>query len=79
LSDDDGENTLVGTGRSARIMQAERLKRQQRKLARSRHLHAVAPRLAILQNMPFFIPFETRVQIFREFIRLDKVRLIIQG
>jgi ubiquitin-protein ligase E3 C len=77
MSDDDGgENSLIGTGRSARIRHAERLKRQQRKLARSRHLHAVAPRLAILQNMPFFIPFETRVQIFREFIRLDKVRLV---
>jgi ubiquitin-protein ligase E3 C len=71
--DDDDENSLIGTSHSARIRHAERLKRQQRKLARSRHLQAVAPRLAILQNMPFFIPFETRVQIFREFIRLDQV------
>jgi ubiquitin-protein ligase E3 C len=70
----EDESFLIGTGHGARIRNAERLKRQQRKLARSRHLQAVAPRLAILQNMPFFIPFETRVQIFREFIRLDQVR-----
>jgi ubiquitin-protein ligase E3 C len=73
--EEEGEyNVLIGTGRGARIRHAERLKRQQRKLARARQLQAVAPRLAILQNMPFFIPFETRVQIFREFIRLDQVR-----
>jgi ubiquitin-protein ligase E3 C len=34
----------------------------------------VAPRLQILQNMPFFIPFETRVKIFREFVRLDMTK-----
>jgi len=28
--------------------------------------------LEILQNMPFFIPFTTRVEIFRQFVRLDQ-------
>lgn len=32
------------------------------------------PRLNILRNVPFFIPFETRVEIFRGFIERDRVR-----
>ncbi|GAB7350385.1 hypothetical protein MBLNU459_g1007t1 [Dothideomycetes sp. NU459] len=46
--------------------------RDQRRASRKRYLEAVAPRLEILQNMPFLIPFETRVEIFREFVRLDQ-------
>jgi ubiquitin-protein ligase E3 C len=72
--EDDGHDAVIGASHSARLRHAERLKRQQRKLSRMRYLQAVAPRLEILQNMPFFIPFETRVQIFREFVRLDQVR-----
>ena len=32
------------------------------------------PRLNILRNVPFFIPFETRVEIFRGFIDRDRLR-----
>jgi ubiquitin-protein ligase E3 C len=32
------------------------------------------PRLNILRNVPFFIPFETRVEIFRGFIKRDRER-----
>jgi ubiquitin-protein ligase E3 C len=32
------------------------------------------PRLNILRNVPFFIPFETRVEIFRGFIQRDRER-----
>jgi ubiquitin-protein ligase E3 C len=32
------------------------------------------PRLNILRNVPFFIPFETRVEIFRGFIDRDRAR-----
>lgn len=32
------------------------------------------PRLNILRNVPFFIPFETRVQIFRGFIDRDRAK-----
>ena len=32
------------------------------------------PRLNILRNVPFFIPFETRVEIFRGFIDRDRVQ-----
>ncbi|KAK5136090.1 hypothetical protein LTR08_004140 [Meristemomyces frigidus] len=46
--------------------------RAQRKASRKRYLESVAPRLEILQNMPFFIPFVTRVEIFRQFVQLDQ-------
>jgi ubiquitin-protein ligase E3 C len=36
-------------------------------------LAQISPRLGILNNIPFAIPFETRVRIFREFIYNDKV------
>ncbi|KAI4749119.1 hypothetical protein E4T50_00640 [Aureobasidium sp. EXF-12298] len=47
--------------------------RKTRQASNVRYLQSVAPRLEILQNMPFMIPFETRVEIFREFVRLDMV------
>ena len=69
--EDDG---LVGTHRTQQVRRVERLKRQQRKTARMKHLERVTPRLEILQNMPFFIPFTTRLEIFREFITVDQLR-----
>ncbi|KAI5809742.1 hypothetical protein DFH27DRAFT_158609 [Peziza echinospora] len=41
---------------------------------RSHMLAVVVPRLEILQHLPFFIPFHTRVQIFREFVSVDQRR-----
>ncbi|KAF2116398.1 hypothetical protein BDV96DRAFT_573992 [Lophiotrema nucula] len=70
----DDTPQLIGTGRSQQQRRLERLQRQQRKASRRRYLQAVAPRLEILQNMPFFIPFTTRVQIFREFVNLDMTK-----
>lgn len=74
--DEDFDDTpqLIGTGRTQQQRRLERLQRQQRKASRRRYLQAVAPRLEILQNMPFFIPFATRVQIFREFVHLDMTK-----
>ncbi|KAH7135807.1 E3 ubiquitin-protein ligase NEDD4 [Dendryphion nanum] len=74
--EDDVDNPpqLIGTGRTQQKRRQERLIRDQRKASRRRYLQAVAPRLEILQNMPFFIPFTTRVQIFREFINLDMIK-----
>ena len=78
--DDDQEEEfddtpqLIGTGRTQQQRRLEKLQRQQRKASRRRYLQAVAPRLEILQNMPFFIPFTTRVQIFREFVHLDMTK-----
>ncbi len=48
--------------------------KEQKRSRRMRQMEAVAPRHEILQNLPFFIPFETRVQIFREFILRDQQR-----
>ncbi|KAI1914999.1 ubiquitin-protein ligase (E3) [Ophidiomyces ophidiicola] len=65
---------LVGTGRAQQLRRIELLRKRQHQAARRKELEAVAPRLEILRNMPFFIPFYTRVQIFREFIYRDQVR-----
>ncbi|KAF2734244.1 hypothetical protein EJ04DRAFT_493776 [Polyplosphaeria fusca] len=70
----DDTSALIGTSRTQQQRRTERLQRQQRKASRRRYLQAVAPRLEILQNMPFFIPFTTRVQIFREFVHLDMLK-----
>jgi ubiquitin-protein ligase E3 C len=66
--------SMVGMARPRRALQIESMRRQQQKLARQKILAAVGPRLEVLQNMPFVIPFETRVQIFREFVLLDQTR-----
>lgn len=34
----------------------------------------MSPRLGVLNNIPFAIPFETRVSIFRHFIANDMLR-----
>jgi ubiquitin-protein ligase E3 C len=65
---------LIGTRRTQQNRHMEQLRIQQKKASRKRYMQAVAPRLEILQNMPFFIPFNTRVQIFREFVHLDQQR-----
>lgn len=72
--DDDGGFALVGNSHAQQVRRTERLRRQQRKTSRRKQLESVAPRLEILQNMPFFIPFATRVQIFRQFVALDQHR-----
>ncbi|KAI4152516.1 MAG: hypothetical protein LQ340_002866 [Diploschistes diacapsis] len=65
----DREARLIGTSRTQAVRRIERLKRQQQKAARIRRMEDTIPRLNILENVPFFIPFETRVRIFREFVR----------
>lgn len=65
---------LVGTGRAQQLRRFELLRKRQHQAARRKELEAIAPRLEILRNIPFFIPFSTRVQIFREFIFRDQMR-----
>ena len=72
--DDDDGFTFIGNTHAQQVRRAERLKRRQRKTSRRKQLESLAPRLEILQNMPFFIPFATRVQIFRQFVALDQHR-----
>ncbi|KAJ6036440.1 hypothetical protein N7540_000719 [Penicillium herquei] len=65
---------LVGTGHAQQTIRNEALRRNQKRASRKRTLAAINPRLEILRNMPFFIPFLTRVNIFREFIYHDQYR-----
>ena len=67
-------SSLVGMGRPRRAQQIEAMRKTQQQAARQKVLAAVGPRLEVLQNMPFVIPFETRVQIFRQFVLLDQIR-----
>jgi ubiquitin-protein ligase E3 C len=60
---------------STRNAQIESRNRENsRKLQRDRLLAAIGPKLEILRHMPFVIPFDTRVQIFRQFVHMDKYR-----
>jgi ubiquitin-protein ligase E3 C len=59
------------TPRNTRQLQTMK---EQKKARHMRQMEAVAPRHEILRNLPFFIPFETRVQIFRVFIVRDQRR-----
>ncbi|RUS15775.1 hypothetical protein BC937DRAFT_92006, partial [Endogone sp. FLAS-F59071] len=38
------------------------------------HLATVSPRLGVLNNIPFVLPFEDRVEIFRQFVATDRQR-----
>ncbi|KAI2464043.1 hypothetical protein F4781DRAFT_414308 [Annulohypoxylon bovei var. microspora] len=75
---DSDEETLdtfhTSTGqRLSRAAQIERHRRL-RRVQREQILAQVGPKLEILRNMPFAIPFEVRVQIFRQFVYLDKFK-----
>ncbi|EEH43062.1 ubiquitin-ubiquitin ligase HUL5 [Paracoccidioides brasiliensis Pb18] len=70
----DQSRTLIGTGRAQQLRRIEEFRKRYQQVARRKELEAVAPRLEILRNIPFFIPFATRVQIFREFIYRDQVQ-----
>ncbi|KAI4282181.1 MAG: hypothetical protein L6R38_003129 [Xanthoria sp. 2 TBL-2021] len=74
VEEEEVHDILVGTQRTQQVRNIERLRRQQRKASRRKYLESVTPRLEILQNMPFFIPFSTRVQAFRQFVMLDQLR-----
>lgn len=57
-----------------RNIRLERMAKDHRRQQRNHYLATITPRLEILQNLPFFIPFATRVQIFREFVAVDQGR-----
>ncbi|RMZ86964.1 hypothetical protein DV736_g5810, partial [Chaetothyriales sp. CBS 134916] len=60
--------------RSFASRQAQKREQQKSQSRKRRQLQMLAPRLEILRNLPFFIPFEVRVQIFRGFILKDQIR-----
>ncbi|KAM0251616.1 hypothetical protein ACHAP5_001625 [Fusarium lateritium] len=81
-SDDDTEeygnvpgfySTIAGQ-RLSRHARLERLKAQQIRTQKERRQAEMGPKLEILKHMPFAVPFETRVMIFRQFIQLDKLQ-----
>lgn len=65
---------IIGGGRSAVMAWRETAARERQKNSRATALAAVGPRLEVLQNMPYVIPFKTRVQIFRQFAHQDQYR-----
>lgn len=65
---------LIGNSHARRLIHIQAMRNSQRRQAQNNALAAIAPRLEILRNMPFFIPFATRVQIFRQFIFRDQQR-----
>ncbi|KEY64260.1 hypothetical protein S7711_09920 [Stachybotrys chartarum IBT 7711] len=66
-------STVAGQ-RLSRHARLERLKAQQSRLQKERRMAELGPKLEILKHMPFVVPFETRVMIFRQFILLDRTR-----
>ncbi|KAG5979168.1 hypothetical protein E4U55_005485 [Claviceps digitariae] len=73
--DEDGSSHPTLTGqRVSRHAHLSRWKKQQIRAQRERRLAEMGPKLEILKHIPFVVPFETRVQIFRQFISLDRSR-----
>lgn len=60
--------------RLSRHARMERLRAQQMRAQHERRLAEMGPKLEILKHMPFAVPFDTRVMIFRQFIELDMAR-----
>ncbi|KAK5633337.1 hypothetical protein RRF57_009051 [Xylaria bambusicola] len=73
-SDNDDEDPLLTSSDNVinnRLTQSTARRRLQ--LTQSEQFrYSIGPKLEILRNMPFAIPFEMRVQIFRQFVHLDK-------
>ncbi|KAG8169998.1 hypothetical protein KVR01_000743 [Diaporthe batatas] len=76
-SDSDEQDSYITpayTTQAARNARLERMRAAHKQEQRKLQVATVAPKLEILRNMPFVIPFDTRVKIFREFVFLDKIR-----
>ena len=57
------------------VREEQELERDNDKInADKRQLANISPRLGILDNIPFVIPFEVRINIFREYVRNDRER-----
>ncbi|KAJ3577246.1 hypothetical protein NPX13_g3321 [Xylaria arbuscula] len=69
LDEDEEDEPSTSTHRFSRFTA------RRRPLTHSeQYRNSIGPKLEILRNMPFVIPFETRVQIFRQFVHLDKLK-----
>lgn len=75
--EDEDEGAAYGrnpVGYASQALRIERLQAVHKQEQRKRILAAVGPKLEILRNMPFIIPFDVRVKIFRKLVTVDKVR-----
>ncbi|KAI1146072.1 hypothetical protein F4825DRAFT_441811 [Nemania diffusa] len=79
LSDEDENEDLDGDNpsTSSHNLAGDWLSRStDRRRLRTTHSEefqsTIRPKLEVLRNMPFAIPFEVRVQVFRQFVHLDK-------
>lgn len=69
---DSDEDEDMGVDRSSMYAKSERLRRKAREAQKQRRLAEMGPKLEILKHMPFVVPFDTRVKIFRQFIGTDR-------
>lgn len=75
--DEDEETTTyerMPNTYSSHALRIEKMKAAHKLEQRKRLLAAVGPKLEVLRNMPFVIPFDVRVKIFRKLVVLDKIR-----
>ncbi|TGJ80596.1 hypothetical protein E0Z10_g8155 [Xylaria hypoxylon] len=69
----DGDDTLRSSHNHAGDWLSRSTDRRRLQSSYSEQLRTtIGPKLEVLRNMPFAIPFEVRVQIFRQFVHLDK-------
>ncbi|KAF8543143.1 hypothetical protein BDD12DRAFT_273336 [Trichophaea hybrida] len=61
----------TATRRHLEITNREKILKRKQRL---NYLATIGPRSEILQNLPFMIPFEKRVEIFREFVINDQTK-----
>lgn len=69
---DEHVNSRLQGQRWSRHAQLEKIRLLRKRAAREMLRAATAPKLEVLRNMPFVVPFPMRVQIFRQFVYLDK-------
>ncbi|KAI9151719.1 putative E3 ubiquitin protein ligase [Paramyrothecium foliicola] len=74
LAVEGGFYSTIAGQRLSRHARLERLKAQQIRAQKERRQAELGPKLEVLKHMPFVVPFETRVMIFRQFVHLDRVR-----
>ncbi|KAI1118633.1 hypothetical protein F5Y14DRAFT_399228 [Nemania sp. NC0429] len=71
--DGDGDDPSSASQNMARDRLSRSIDRRRLRTIHSEELRStIGPRLEVLRNMPFAIPFEIRVQIFRQFVYLDQ-------
>lgn len=77
MDEEDEEMTAyerMPTAYTSHALRIEKMKAAHKLEQRKRLLAAVGPKLEVLRNMPFVIPFDVRVKIFRKLVILDKTR-----